>query len=300
MGVAGPAAAIFLVYLVPGLAAQRAQPAAGLAWTEIFAFLVPAAAAAAGSNLRPVPFLRLSRPPTAAQALLGLFLGVAAFTAAGALHALLSTLFPEAWVQAFDVTRLFEGPPWHRFVLSILAALLAPLCEEAAFRGYVQGALLARLAPGRAIALSALLFAAMHLDPVRFLPVLVLGILYGWMSWRSGSLWPAVIAHAANNGVASVLATLSSGLPPERVDVRQAALVLGLGSAAAALLVAAYRTATPAPPAPAEALVLRDPDDPSVVFRWNRLPPAFLLLALLAAAALVGIGLLPRFPDGGS
>jgi membrane protease YdiL (CAAX protease family) len=294
MGVAGPFAASFLLFLVPGLMAQRAHPAAGLAWTEIFAFLVPAAAAAAGSNLRPVPFLRLSRPPTAAQALLALLLGVAAFVVAGALHGLLSALFPEAWVRAFDVTRLFDGPPWRRLTLSILAAFLAPLCEEAAFRGYVQGALLTRSTPGRAIALSSLLFAAMHLDPVRFLPVLGLGILYGWITWRSGSLWPAVAAHVANNGIASLLALASSGAAPEPIDPRWAAAAAALGGAAVALLASVYRRATPRPPPPEESLVLRDPDDPSIGFRWNRLPPAFGLLAVLGLGGLLGIALFAR------
>jgi len=291
MGVAGPFAASFLLYLVPGVLAQQANPAAGLAWTEIFAFLVPAAAAAAGSNLRPGSFLRLSRAPTAAQAVLGLLLGAAAFVPAGSLHGLLSTLFPEAWVRAFDLTRLFGGPPWRRLTLATLAALLAPLCEEAAFRGYLQGALLTRLAPGRAIALSALLFAAMHLDPVRFLPVLGLGILYEWITWRSGSLWPAVAAHAANNGIASFLTLASSGSTPEPIDVKSAAAALALGGAALALLAAAYRRATPRPPPPAEALLLRIPGDPSTAFRWNRLSPAFGLLAMVGMGALLAITL---------
>jgi len=294
MGVAGPFAASLLLYLVPGIVAQRASPAAGLAWTEIFAFLVPAAAATTGSNLRPIPFLRLSRVPTAAQALLGLLLGVAGFVVAGALHGLLSALFPEAWVRAFDVTRLFDGPPWRRLTLTILASLLAPLCEEVAFRGYVQGALLTRLAPGRAIALSSLLFAAMHLDPVRFLPVLGLGVLYGWITWRSGSLWPAVAAHVANNGIASLLALSSAGDAPERIDPLWAAAAMIAGGAVVALLATVYRGATPRPPPPAESLVLRDARDPSIGFRWSRLPPAFGLLAMLGAGALLAIGLLAR------
>jgi hypothetical protein len=222
-------------------------------------------------------------------AALGLLLGVAGFVASSGLHALLSTFFPESWVQAFDLTRLFEGPPRERIAIALTASVLAPLCEETAFRGYVQGALLLRLSPGRAVALTALVFAAMHLDPIRFLPVLGLGILFGWIAWRSGSIWPAVAAHAANNGMASALALSAAGPPAEVPDPRAGALAALAGSALVALLAAVYARATPAPPPAWRGLVLRDPARPSIRFRWTGLHGMFTLLALLGLLALLAI-----------
>jgi len=47
----------------------------------------------------------------------------------------------------------------------------------------------------------ALLFAALHFSPWRFLPQLSLGILLGWLTLRTGSCWPAAVGHAVHNGV---------------------------------------------------------------------------------------------------
>jgi uncharacterized protein len=292
-------AATLLLYALPGAGAQSLRPALGLAWSEVFAFLLPAAAAAAGSNLRPGPFLLLSRRPTGAQVALGLACGAAGFPAATGLMALTASLLPASWVEAFDITHLFRGPPGARMAIAAAAAVLAPLCEEAAFRGYVQSALLTRFGPAAAIASSALLFAAMHLDPVRFPAVLALGLLFGWLAWRAGSLWPAVAAHAANNGIAAALAlggVAEAGA--ERPDPRAALAMLAVGALVLAPAALAYRSATPKPPPPAEAMALRDPSDPSVRFRFRRVPQPYLAAVALGFALLLALAALG--PAGGA
>jgi membrane protease YdiL (CAAX protease family) len=35
--------------------------------------------------------------------------------------------------------------------------------------------------------------------------VLATGLLLGWLRWTSGSVWPGVLAHFLNNGLATVL-----------------------------------------------------------------------------------------------
>ncbi len=275
------------LYALPGAAAQASSAVLGLAWSEVFAFLLPAAVFAAGSNLRPATFLLLARRPSAAQVVLGLLCGAAGFVAAGSLMALTALLLPQSWLEAFDLGRLFKGPLLERVSLGVLASTLAPLCEEAAFRGYVQNALLSRLRPGAAIAASSFLFAAMHLDPVRFVAVFALGLLFGWLAWRSGSLWPSVAAHAANNGIASLLTVSGlAELGPETANPRAALLTLVIAGFPLLLLASAYRFATQRPPPVEEAMVRRDPADVSASFRPGRIPPP------LAAAAALGIALL--------
>ncbi len=287
----------FALYVTGNLLTRGASPAVTLGWTETFAFLLPAAAAAAGSNLDAGSFLLLSRRPTRRQVALGALVGAAAFLAAGALLSLASLLFPASWVRAFDLTPLFEGPPLERAALAAIASLVAPFCEEAAFRGYVQSALMARTRPGVAIALSALLFATMHLDPVRFVPVLALGALFGWLAWRAGSLWPAVAAHATNNVVSSILAVSGVADPGDvRPDPRAALATLGVGAIALVPVVLAYRAATPSPPPPGEAVRLRDPADRSLRFEWHRLPTGLLLAAVAGAALLAATTFLAPHP----
>lgn len=195
-------------------------------------------------------------------------------------------MLPQGWVRTFDLGRLFEGPAWERGLLSGLAVLLAPPCEEIAFRGYVLTALLQRHRPAAAIAGSALLFAIVHFDPVRFPALLLLGTVFGWLAWRGGSVWPAVAAHAANNAVAAALALHAGAPPPASAPWSAIAASSGLGAAALGTLLAGYHTLTPRPPPAPDAVALRDERDPSLRFSWLRVPRG-LALALAAGAALL-------------
>lgn len=278
--------AVLLALFPFALLAQWASATLGLAATQLFAFLLPAVVATVGSNLEVRPYLRL-RPPGPLPVVLGSLAGGAAYLVAGAVMTATQQALPERWVKLFDVAHIFEGPPWERAALAVLAVGLAPVCEEIAFRGYLQSTLALRRGPRAAIAGGALFFALLHLDPVRFPALLVLGTLFGWLTWRAGSVWPAVAAHAANNGIAMLLLLASGpvemGSPPPLGAV---AAMLAFGLVALAAVGLAYRAATPAPPGPAEALVLRDPASPSILWHPARVPPP------LARATLSGVALL--------
>jgi len=56
------------------------------------------------------------------------------------------------------------------------------------------------------------LFGAFHFDMYRLLPTTVLGLLLGGLVWLTGSLWPAMLLHAANN----TIAVLANNLPALR------------------------------------------------------------------------------------
>lgn len=278
--------AVLLSLFLPGMLAQAALQPVGLVWTEVFSFLLPTLVATAGSNLRAGPWLKLGRP-RAAPVALGGAVGVAGYLFAVSLMALVQRLLPARWVSVFDPSQLFEGPAWERLSIVGAAVLLAPLCEEVAFRGYVQTALAQRRGPTAAIGGAAFLFAAIHLDPVRFPALLALGGVFGWLVWRSGSVWPAVAAHAVNNGITSALVlTLGVPEPADPVPATDLAVGLAVGAVALALLLGAYATVTPMPPPPDAAVALRDPAEPSTAFSPARVPPS------LARAAIAGVVLL--------
>lgn len=295
-------ATLFFLSLVllflPGLVAQSLSRAWGLAWSEVFVFLLPPVIAAAGSNLRPGALLGLGRP-RARHLVLAALVGVAAFLVANAVMALWMRLLPDRLLRLFDVAKVFDAPLGERLAIAFVASVLAPVCEETAFRGYLQRTLALRRSPAVAIAVAALLFAVLH-DPVRFPAVAVLGAVFGWVAWRSGSTWPAITAHAVNNGLASSF-VLAQGLPQgpaEEPPLRAVLLMLGFGAVALSLLLSAYRVATTPPPATA-AVVLLDPAEPSTRFSPARIPDRLwaavavgiaLLLAMLLAARLGRVG----------
>jgi membrane protease YdiL (CAAX protease family) len=89
--------------------------------------------------------------------------------------------------------------------VALMICLLPPLAEETLFRGYLQGRLLRRWPAAAAIAVSSVFFVAAHFDPVHMLAVTPLGIWFGVVAWRCGSIWPSMLCHAAQNTTALVL-----------------------------------------------------------------------------------------------
>lgn len=113
----------------------------------------------------------------------------------------------------------------HVFLFTLFHVAVVPsICEEILFRGYVLRNFEKSMATGAAIVLSGLLFGLYHIRLTQLIPLAVLGMLLAWMTIRTGSIWPAVMAHFANNGSAVSLATfypelafdesLSGELPP--------------------------------------------------------------------------------------
>jgi len=86
--------------------------------------------------------------------------------------------------------------------LRLLSICLVPgIFEELAFRGVVLGVLLTMLPRRRAHLLTAFLFAAVHFSPVILPYHFLVGLFLGWLRERSGSLWPAMAAHAVHNAL---------------------------------------------------------------------------------------------------
>jgi membrane protease YdiL (CAAX protease family) len=118
------------------------------------------------------------------------------------------------WMQLLQMGQEKLWPPNHEYqqsllqmllpsierfplLMPLLIGILAGTCEEILFRGPIQKGLLRRLPVWPAIVITALLFAAAHLDlyglPIRTL----LGVILGWMVVRTGTIFPAMATHAA-------------------------------------------------------------------------------------------------------
>ena len=85
-----------------------------------------------------------------------------------------------------------------------VAALGAPIAEEFLFRGMLFRLLRTRMKLVAAVALSAVLFAVLHFIPALVPALLGMGVVLALVADRYDSLYPAMLVHALNNGIAVI------------------------------------------------------------------------------------------------
>ena len=101
------------------------------------------------------------------------------------------------------LTSMTQGKLW---VNLLCVSIFAPLFEEWLCRGMVLRGLLnaknydgsARIAPVWAILISALFFAVIHANPWQAIPAFILGCLFGYIYYRTGSLKLTMLMHCVN------------------------------------------------------------------------------------------------------
>jgi membrane protease YdiL (CAAX protease family) len=118
-------------------------------------------------------------------------------------------LLPKTAERLEETSRLFEAETPAQLVLILLLAAVTPaVCEEHFFRGVVQSSLVRRIGGPLAVIIVASVFSAFHLEPVTFIPLLLMGLVLGLVTWRSNCLAYACWFHFANNGMSVLLQNL--------------------------------------------------------------------------------------------
>jgi hypothetical protein len=134
-------------------------------------------------------------------------LAVAAYVLVVVVGGVQNALFPaDHCGQARDVIHAY--PQYHVFAV-LTVTVIAPAAEETFFRGFVFGWLRGRVPLWTAVAVSALVFALAHLQPVVLLPLFILGCMLALVYERSGSLLPGIVIHGLFNlvGVTLIFST---------------------------------------------------------------------------------------------
>ena len=103
--------------------------------------------------------------------------------------------------------QLAGGPFWSSF---LVAAIFAPIFEEWMCRGMVLRGLLTKMKPGWAIVWSALFFAVIHMNPWQALNAFIIGLVMGFIYYKTGSLWLTMLMHFVNNATAVIAAQFAS------------------------------------------------------------------------------------------
>ncbi len=172
-----------------------------------FSFIVPFLAVAAVKD-RPVREVVAFRRPTGrVMPLFWLGMGMSAFADIAVQYC--TGFFEDVGVQ-YEVTQLKEPPGFWGFILCVVStAIVPPLVEEFACRGVLFG-LLEPYGEGFATMITAILFGIMHgnFDQMPF--AFLVGLALGFIRVKTGSLWPGVIIHAANNLFSVIMSQFST------------------------------------------------------------------------------------------
>ena len=139
--------------------------------------------------------------------------------------AALGAIIPSVWIQehmpelpniAEDTFDMIMKDRWGYLAVG----LLAPLGEEMVFRGAVLRSLLQWCSkPWVAIAISALIFAAAHMNPAQLPHAFLIGLLLGWLYYRTDSIVPGMVYHWINNSVAYIMYNLYPSADLTLVDL---------------------------------------------------------------------------------
>ena len=105
------------------------------------------------------------------------------------------------WEMPDFIKELFESMMNGNVITTFLTlAIMAPLFEEWLCRGVIMRGLMYNLNPTKAIMWSALIFGVMHMNPWQSVPAFLIGILLGWLYWRTRCIWVPIFVHFINNG----------------------------------------------------------------------------------------------------
>jgi len=107
----------------------------------------------------------------------------------------------ELFEQTYRILVSAESIPEFMFVVLIVAVVPA-LSEEFLFRGIVQRSMEETAGGLRGAVLAGVIFGAFHLNPFSLVPLIVLGVFFGYLVYRSQNITLAVAAHFFNNFIA--------------------------------------------------------------------------------------------------
>lgn len=89
---------------------------------------------------------------------------------------------------------------------ALTISVFAPILEEVMFRGAIQGYIMRKTGkPWLSILLASLVFGIFHMNPVQIAYASMLGVVLGWIYYRTGSLLSVIVGHVLNNSMATIV-----------------------------------------------------------------------------------------------
>jgi len=112
----------------------------------------------------------------------------------------MNVLVEKAYSSMLNATNVFDG-----LLIIIVVAVVPAIAEETLFRGFIQKSFEFRMSPFIAALITAIFFGAFHFSPYAMLPLMTLGLFFGYAAYKSDSLIIPIALHFFNNFVAVLL-----------------------------------------------------------------------------------------------
>lgn len=218
VGGIGVGLAIALAGIVLGFSIQDLNPLVSYIapMVPVFAYILFKGNEAAAKALPAIPLSNFN--PGKASPMAVVLLVAVSTVAAMIVTEPLSLVFPmpEAIKEVYK--KMLSDTLWT----TLSVAVAAPLIEEFLLRGVMMRGMLQYISPTKAILWSAFFFALIHLNLSQATGAFILGTFIGWIYYRTGSLWLAILIHFINNG----LSTLFTIMYPENIEMSLMDLII--------------------------------------------------------------------------
>jgi uncharacterized protein len=142
----------------------------------------------------------------------------------------LPTFLLELERQQTDMIEGFLKSDFNVALAIFHVAMVPAVCEEILYRGFALNLLRRTKAAWTAILITGIIFGFYHLRLSQVIPLATIGIFLGWITVKSGSLIPAMVAHFVNNAFSVLIVKFMPDSPLAESAPEMPPLWLALGS----------------------------------------------------------------------
>ena len=143
------------------------------------------------------------------------FISIGAMILSDELNILIGMIIPipDSFLQ---IEALLKPKDHFSLVLLVITiVIIAPIGEELLFRGFLQKGLeKAWNDVTRAILFSSLFFAVIHFNPFWIIQIYFLGVLLGFLAWKTNSIIPCIIFHMIINATSLFFTSIEDSIEP--------------------------------------------------------------------------------------
>jgi|WetSurMetagenome_2_1015567.scaffolds.fasta_scaffold57281_2 uncharacterized protein len=112
----------------------------------------------------------------------------------------LDKMVEEAYGNLLSYNSVFEAS-----FLVFVVAVIPAVCEETFFRGFVQKSFEHKFKPFLSALITAIFFGVYHFNPYQVIPLILLGLYFGFAAYKSDSIFVPMTMHFLNNFMALIL-----------------------------------------------------------------------------------------------